>query len=247
MGNPRGVQRDFEALESRRLEAAKLLKAGWSQADVAREVGVHRQSVSRWAAALAKAGAAALKASGGRGRKARLTPADLSKIEDALQRGPEALGYETGLWTLPRVAELIERECGVHYHPGHVWKILRRLKWSALGGRHVGSDHAGSADCAGLPHATAPGAPAPSRSWFASGTKRGDKNLHRGAFHGVGMEWYESGALKKQTLHELGITLESDEWDEAGGLVSSYRLTEDHPNYRHLLWSRKMERRLEQK
>ena len=50
MGNPRGVKRDFEALEDRRLKAAKLLKAGWSQADVAREVGVHRQSVSRWAA-----------------------------------------------------------------------------------------------------------------------------------------------------------------------------------------------------
>lgn len=35
MGNPRGVKRDFEALESRRLKAAKLLKAGWSQAEVA--------------------------------------------------------------------------------------------------------------------------------------------------------------------------------------------------------------------
>ena len=130
MGNPRGVKRDFEALESRRLKAAKLLKAGWSQAEVAREVGVHRQSVSRWAAALTEVGATGLKASGGRGRKARLSAADLSKIELALQRGPEALGYETGLWTLPRVAQLIEQECGVHYHPGHVWKILRRLKWS---------------------------------------------------------------------------------------------------------------------
>ena len=130
MGNPRGVKRDFEALESRRLKAAKLLKAGWSQADVAREVGVHRQSVSRWAAALSTAGSAGLKATGLRGRKARLTAADLRKIEQALVRGPEALGYETGLWTLPRVAELIEHECGVHYHPGHVWKILRRLKWT---------------------------------------------------------------------------------------------------------------------
>jgi transposase len=130
MGNPRGVKRDFEALESRRLKAAELLKKGWNQAEVAREVGVHRQSVSRWASALETDGRAGLKATGGRGRKARLTAADLNKIEQALQRGPEALGYEAGLWTLPRVAELIEHECGVHYHPGHVWKILRRLKWS---------------------------------------------------------------------------------------------------------------------
>ncbi|MBV8199205.1 MAG: helix-turn-helix domain-containing protein, partial [Acidobacteria bacterium] len=47
MGNPGGVKRDFEALEARRLKAAALLKKGWRQADVAREVGVHRQSVSR--------------------------------------------------------------------------------------------------------------------------------------------------------------------------------------------------------
>jgi transposase len=130
MGNPRGVKRDFEALEDRRLKAARLLKKGWSQAEVAREVGVHRQSVGRWAAALESDGTKGLKATGGRGRKARLTAAELVQIEEALERGPEALGYETGQWTLARVAELIEQECGVHYHPGHVWKILRRLKWS---------------------------------------------------------------------------------------------------------------------
>jgi transposase len=130
MGNPRGVKRDFEALEDRRLKAATLLKKGWSQADVAREVGVHRQSVSRWAAALESDGTRGLRATGGRGRKARLTAAQLIQIEKALERGPEALGYETGLWTLARIAELIEQKCGVHYHPGHIWKILRRLKWS---------------------------------------------------------------------------------------------------------------------
>src|SRR5579864_35881 len=130
MGNPRGVKRDFEALEDRRLKAAELLKKGWGQAEVAREVGVHRQSVSRWAAALESAGTKGLRATGGRGRRARLTAADLAKIEAALERGPEALGYETGLWTLARVAELVRQECGVHYHPGHIWKILRRLKWS---------------------------------------------------------------------------------------------------------------------
>jgi transposase len=130
MGNPKGVKRDFEALEARRLKAAELLKKGWSQAEVAREVGVHRQSVSRWASALDAQGKKGLRATGGRGRRARLTTEDLAKIEAALERGPEALGYESGLWTLPRVADLIRQESGVVYHPGHVWKILRRLKWS---------------------------------------------------------------------------------------------------------------------
>jgi transposase len=47
-----------------------------------------------------------------------------------LKRGPEALGYETGLWTSWRVAHLIEQECGVKYHPSQAWRILRQLGWS---------------------------------------------------------------------------------------------------------------------
>src|SRR3989442_495979 len=49
MGNPAGVRRDFQALEQRRLRAARLLKKGVHQSEVARQVGAHRQSVSRWA------------------------------------------------------------------------------------------------------------------------------------------------------------------------------------------------------
>jgi len=130
MGNPAGVKRNFEALEARRMQAAKLLKQGIHEAEVARRVGVHRQSVNRWAHELAESGTAGLKKAGRAGRKPRLTADDIERIKAALKRGPEALGYETGLWTAWRVADLIERECGVTYHPGHVWKVLRALDWS---------------------------------------------------------------------------------------------------------------------
>lgn len=130
MGNPAGVQRDFQALERRRLAGARLLARGVSQAEVARRVGVHRQSVNRWAQQLAARGTAGLKHPGRAGRKPRLAGADLRRIERALKRGPEALGYRTNLWTTERVAELIEQECGVRFHPGHVWRILRQLRWS---------------------------------------------------------------------------------------------------------------------
>ena len=61
MGNPVGVRRDFDALEARRLHAARLLERGLTQAEVARQVGVHRQSVSRWAYQLERGGRPALK------------------------------------------------------------------------------------------------------------------------------------------------------------------------------------------
>jgi len=130
MGNPAGVRRDFEELEERRLRAAQLLREGVHQAEVARQVGAHRQSVSRWAAQLKSGGLRALKKAAHAGRRARLRPEDLRRIEKGLKRGPEALGYETSLWTAWRVAHLIEQECGVKYHPVQAWRILRQLGWS---------------------------------------------------------------------------------------------------------------------
>ena len=130
MGNPKGVRRDFAALEQRRLRAAGLLEKGVSQSRVARQVGVHRQSVSRWAQQLEKEGRAGLEQARRAGRKPRLSSEDLERIERTLKRGPELLGYDSGLWTSARVAGLIEQECGIAYHRGHVWRLLRQLGWS---------------------------------------------------------------------------------------------------------------------
>ena len=130
MGNPAGVKRNFDALEKRRMQAARLLDKGYSEADVARRVGVHRQSVNRWAKQLAENGRVALKKVGRAGRKSRLSETQLQRIETVLKAGPEKLGYDTGLWTTGRIGHLIEREFGIRYSKGHVWWVLRQLGWS---------------------------------------------------------------------------------------------------------------------
>ncbi len=130
MGNARGVRRDFDALEKRRLTAAKLLDRGLNQSDVARRVKVVRQTVARWAKALAGGGVAALRKAGRAGRKPRLAAEQRERLVKLLLAGPESLGYETPLWTCPRVAHLIESEFDVRYHEGHVWKLLVWLGWS---------------------------------------------------------------------------------------------------------------------
>lgn len=124
------MKRDFAALEKRRLLGARLLRQGVKPAEVARRTGASIQSVCDWARKQRQGGVAALRYPGRAGRKPSLDEAGRRRIERGLKRGPEALGYETGLWTLPRVADLIERETGVQYHPGHVWRILRRLGWT---------------------------------------------------------------------------------------------------------------------
>ena len=113
MGNPAGAKRDLEALEQRRFRAAALLLKGLSETEVARQVGVHRQSVNRWAKQLASGGRRVLRKAGRAGRKPLLQENDLRRIEEGLTRGPEGLGYHTSRWTAARVAELIEKECGV--------------------------------------------------------------------------------------------------------------------------------------
>jgi transposase len=130
MGNPIGVRRDFDALEQRRRKAARLLRRGIPQSEVARRVGVHRQSVSRWDRELKESGLRGLKKAGRAGRKPLLSTADLRRVEAKLKQGAQARGYETELWTTFRVADLIEQECGVRYHPAHVWRILQGLGWS---------------------------------------------------------------------------------------------------------------------
>ena len=71
MGNPAGVRRDFQKLEERRLLGARLLRQGVHQAEVARQVGVHRQSVSRWAEQLKQGGRTGLKQGGTRRAQSR--------------------------------------------------------------------------------------------------------------------------------------------------------------------------------
>jgi transposase len=91
---------------------------------IARELKVSRQSVSRWYAEWKKGGNVALRGAGRAGRKSRMAAGQLLQVERALRKGPRAHGFETDLWTLPRVARVVERLTGVRYHSGHIWKIL---------------------------------------------------------------------------------------------------------------------------
>ena len=122
--------RDFAALEARRQLAARLFARGASQAAVARQSGVSRQSASRWHGQWRKAGARGLRGAGRAGRKPRLNAQQIRRVTAALRQGAAAHGFSAELWSLPRVATVIERITGVAYHPGHVWKILGALNWT---------------------------------------------------------------------------------------------------------------------
>jgi transposase len=123
--------RDFQALESRRRRAARLFTKGdLSLASIARELKASRMSVSRWHRQWKKSGKDSLKGAGRAGRRPRLQAPQRRRIATALRQGARHHGFSADLWTLPRVAVVIERVTGVHYHPGHVWRVLGSMQWT---------------------------------------------------------------------------------------------------------------------
>jgi transposase len=114
----------------RRLIAARLLKEGKGIRETARLVGASPSAVWEWKRRLEEGGEEALKARPRPKRKRRLTEEQQQRLRDLLVQGPRAAGFPTELWTLKRVAQVIEREFGIRYHPAHVWRILRAMGFS---------------------------------------------------------------------------------------------------------------------
>ena len=119
-----------QKLERRRRQAIALLNQGMKPAEVARVVGRSRASVTRWRQAYEAGGEKALASRPHPGGKSRLTVAQRKGLARLLRQGPRKHGYNTKVWTLKRVAEVIAAQFDIKYHPSAVWHILRALGWS---------------------------------------------------------------------------------------------------------------------
>jgi transposase len=126
----RGVRQRAER-QARRERAAELFAQGRSQAEVARELDVSRQSASRWHAGWQAAGTTGLQSRGPTGRRPKIPDSALEEIEQALLEGALAHGFATDVWTLDRIAVVIQGLTGVALSNPSVWRLLRnRLGWT---------------------------------------------------------------------------------------------------------------------
>ena len=113
------------------MRAVDLFEAGMRQVDVVTELGVSAQTASRWHRAWQSGGRDALVGVDRLGRTPRLSDEQLAEVEAALLNGPKTNGFATDMWTLARVAEVIERVSGVRYTLSQAWLILhQRLGWT---------------------------------------------------------------------------------------------------------------------
>jgi transposase len=122
--------RDFKLMEARRRQGVALAKRGWRQCEIAEALAVGQPAVSKWVHKEKLGGADALKSKPHPGAKRKLGADESEKLRELLRASPSCFGYEGELWTSPMVTDLIRREFGVKYHPGHVRKLLRELGFS---------------------------------------------------------------------------------------------------------------------
>jgi transposase len=125
-----GAPKKADWREERRKRAWELKEQGWQQKDIAGALGVSEGAVSLWLKRGREGGVEALKAHPPRGATPRLTVEQKAQIPNLLVKGAEAYGFRGDVWTASRVAAVIERTFGVHYHRDHVGRLLREAGWS---------------------------------------------------------------------------------------------------------------------
>ncbi len=120
-----------EQMEERRLEGARLLKEGkLPKAEIARQLGVTRGSVSAWAKKVEAGGVRKLRLHKSSGRPSKLTAEVKKKLKRLLDRGALAAGFPTDRWTLVRVSELLKKEFDIDYHPNSLGPVLDQMGYS---------------------------------------------------------------------------------------------------------------------
>jgi transposase len=85
--------RDRQAFERIRLQAGALFAAGRSQTEVAHQLGVSRQNVSRWHVRWRRAGPT--------GPASRLSDQQLHDLKQALRQVARVHGFDSDHWTSP--------------------------------------------------------------------------------------------------------------------------------------------------
>jgi transposase len=118
-----------QTLERRRRRAIALLEEGLSLSEVARRLQASVGSVSQRRPAGRSGGEAALAPKPVPGRPHRLPDQQGTLLLQLLLQGPRAHGFSNALWTLKRIAAVLQVQCGRRYHPAHLWKVLRRVGW----------------------------------------------------------------------------------------------------------------------
>jgi len=124
------AEKDGADRVARRIHAVLLNHQRHTSSEIAGLLGAPRSKVSLWLGQYESYGWEALLEGHRSGRPRELTAAQLAQLDGLIDSGPIAYGFSSGVWTSPMIGRVIEEEFNVHYHAGHVRKVLKGLGFS---------------------------------------------------------------------------------------------------------------------
>lgn len=113
-----------------RIQGIVLSIEGKTTGDIAQTLRVHRSTVPLWIQNWNEHGVESLAEGHRSGRPAGLSRSQRTVLADIINSGPVAAGFNTGIWTSPLIAQVIEEEFSQTYPPGHVRKLLKKMGYS---------------------------------------------------------------------------------------------------------------------
>lgn len=126
----REAEHDGAYRVAKRLHAVLLNADGQSSGRIADLLKAPRSKVSQWLANYAAHGTEGLLEGQRSGRPPRLLETQRRALGDIIESGPVAYGLDTGVWTAPMIARIIEEEFDEAFHPAHARKLLAQMGFS---------------------------------------------------------------------------------------------------------------------
>ena len=120
----------------RRAHALLLVEEGHTQASVARLFHTSAYRVHVWQERFRRAGREGLADRSRGGRPPKLAADDRAFVEEALDRGPQAYGLPTLVWTLRDLQALLQRERGIAVSVVTVQRVVHDLGFRSRRPRH---------------------------------------------------------------------------------------------------------------
>ncbi len=101
------------------------VKRGQPVGQVAKAYGVNRTTLFRWVQRYATEGSRGLERRAGSGRPRLLATFDMEALNDIVLEPASHFGFETDLWTVGRLGQVIREQYGVTISDDTVWRRLR--------------------------------------------------------------------------------------------------------------------------
>lgn len=117
-----------DVLEEMRRLAVQRALAGEKHVDIARSLAVHHDSVSKWVRAYRAEGADGIASTKAPGPKSTLSAKQLDRLRRIIVgKTPRQLNFGVNLWSVPVIADTIEKLFGVRLHDTTVQRALRKI------------------------------------------------------------------------------------------------------------------------